>query len=130
MSAAEEETPELATNEEWRLIMVRARKDHSMTQEQLGKAVGTSQVMISKIESGEAGSSSFVLAICRVLNIPEPVHFANEEQREWSQLGHVLRQQPERYRAALNLLKLMVEQEERAESEETPPPGEPRRRPH
>lgn len=118
----EEDMPELATNDEWRAIMIRARKDHGMTQEQLAEAVGASQVMISKIESGAASSSTYILRICRVLKIPEPMHFANEEQREWSQLGHLLRRtSPDQYQAALRLLRSMVKQAEHAATEEAKP---------
>lgn len=116
VASTDDETPEIATNEEWRGIMVRARKQYGLTQGQLGDAVGTSQAMISKLESGEAGASSLVLAICRRLSIPEPQHFANEEQKEWSQLGHVLRHKGgQEYEAALALLRSMAKRIEGAD---------------
>lgn len=126
--ADDEEMPELATNEDWRGIMVRARKAHNLTQTQLGDDVGLSQVMVSKIETGEAGSSTFILRICRRLSIPEPMHFANEQQRTWSQMGHVLRyRSPEQYEAALRLVESMVKQLEpqadQPTDEQKPPDG-------
>lgn len=126
MSHDEHELPELATNEEWRLIMARARKDHGLSQEQLGDDVGATQVSISKIESGEHASSKYVLPICRRLKIPEPAHFADEKQREWSEIGHVLRNRnPDQYEAMLSLVRSMAKAAEQAtkadESEANPP---------
>src|SRR6185312_12868168 len=86
-----EEMPELATNDEWRRIMIQARKDQGFTQASLGTEVGLSQVMISKLEGGESTTSTHILRICRVLSIPEPRHYADEQSRSWSELGHVLR---------------------------------------
>jgi transcriptional regulator with XRE-family HTH domain len=124
-----EEMPELATNEEWRGIMIRARNAHGLTQKQLGDKVGLSQVMISKLESGESSASTHVLRICRVLQIPEPVNFATDEQKEWWQLGHVLRaRNPDQYEAALRLLRSMVDAVEQETAETQPPPQRPIRR--
>lgn len=124
----EDETPELATNDEWRTIMVRARKDRGLSQEQLGDEVGATQVSISKIESGENSSSKFVLPICRTLGIPEPAHFADEQQREWSQLGHLLRHKsPGQYQAALRLLHSMADAAEQGTTEAEPAPPHRRR---
>lgn len=107
--------PELATNAEWRKIMVQARKDHGLTQDQLGAKVGLSQVMISKLESGESGSSTYVLRICRVLAIPQPMHFADEQSKAWNELGHVLRHRnPEQYEATRQLIETIVRQFEQA----------------
>lgn len=129
----DEEMPELATNEEWRGIMTRARKAHGMTQDELGAKVGLSQVMISKLETGESGSSTHILRICRVLDIPEPANFATDEQRDWWQLGHVLRSRnTEQYAAAKQLIRTMVEQLEAAISRDEGvelPPDRPRRKP-
>lgn len=121
--------PELATNDEWRGIMVRARKAHKLSQEQLGNDVGLSQVMISKIESGESTSSTYVLRICRRLSIPEPTHFADERQKVWSQYGHVLRHRnPEQYEAALRLIESMVKQVEQDADAAIEEPPQPERR--
>lgn len=124
--------PELATNEEWRAIMTRARKARGLTQEALGSKVGTSQVLISRLESGNLGASSFVLAICRELEIPEPQHFADDDQREWSQLGHVLRRHPDRYQAAMGILRALADAEgpaaTQSDESSTPAPDDPRRR--
>src|SRR5690349_16007248 len=90
--AAEEQ--EIATTEHWRGVMKRARIDHGMTQKQLGDRVNQSQTNISDIESGEVGSSSAILAICRVLDIPPPYLMLEDvvEQR-WLDVGRVLRRQ-------------------------------------
>lgn len=103
-------SPELATNEEWRTIMVRARKDHGLTQKELGAKVGTSQNMVSLIESGEVATSQYVLPICKVLSIPPPRFFESEDDAAWSQLGHVLRaKNMKQFRRAMALIEAMVE---------------------
>lgn len=106
--------------------MVAARKAKGMTQTQLGARVGTSQNIISEIESGEIGSSSFILSVCRVLAIAPPQFHGSEEQKQWSQLGHLLRMRnPTQFRRALALVESMLEEPERTEAaqlddEETP----------
>lgn len=106
--------------------MVRARKAHGLTQEQLGAKVGCTQVMISKIESGESGSSTHILAICRELSIPEPQNFADDESREWWQFGHLLRQRnPDGYAAAKQMMRTLVKQLETAQPDEQPKEPEP-----
>jgi transcriptional regulator with XRE-family HTH domain len=98
----EGDLPELATNAEWRSLMTRARKTYGFTQQQLADKLGVSQAIISKIESGETGSSKLVMPICETLSIPEPVHLTDPDEREWMQLGRVLRaRNPEQARAAL-----------------------------
>lgn len=118
--------PELATNEEWRAIMVRARKDQDLTQKELGARVGTSQNIISLIESGEVSSSQYVMPICRVLKIPPPMHFSDDEQKAWSQLGHLLRtKNMKQFRRAMAMIEAMVEDEQDAEkpaNDEAPRP--------
>lgn len=118
-----ENEPELATNDEWRGIMARARKDHGMSQEDLGQKVGSSQAMISKIESGESGSSKLVRPICVLLNIPLPEHFTDEAERAWVQAGRVLRHRnPEQAKATLALVESMAKQYEDAEQPAEPEP--------
>lgn len=113
MSSDPPETPELATNEEWRGIMVRARKDKKLTQKELGGRVGTSQNIVSLIESGEVATSQFVLPICRVLGIPPPMFFSDDEQKTWSQLGHILRgKSMKKFRRAMDLVAALVEEDE------------------
>lgn len=113
---------EIATNEEWRGVMKRARKAHGMSQEALGKAVGVSQAMINKIEKGEAGGSGAVLAICRVLSIPEPMTFATEDAKHWHELGHAARRlmTPEQYEAYLRMLETTVKALESAPADDNP----------
>ena len=108
--------PELAFDEEWRGIMVRARKEHGLSQDGLAKLVGSSQPLISKIESGLVGSSELVRPICDALSIPEPNNFANEDDRAWVQLGRLLRaRNPEQYRRATSLVESMVDSEKATE---------------
>lgn len=118
--------PELATNEEWRAIMHRARKDQKLSQKELGARVGTSQNIVSLIESGEVTSSSYVLAICKVLKIPPPMHFDNEDDATWSQLGHLLRtRNMKQFRRALALVEAMLEDDDEkpAANDERPKPA-------
>lgn len=107
-----DDEPELATNEEWRGIMVRARKEHGLSQAELGAKVGCSQVMISKIESDDvASNSSRILAICEVLKIPPPQHFENEEIKSWVQLGRLLRaKNRSQYKFVLQLVESMAKE--------------------
>lgn len=102
---------EIATNQAWRRKMIAARKAHGgegMTQKELGARVGTSQNIISLIESGEITSSQFIGPICEVLKIPEPANFSNQAQVEWSRLGFILQhkdsQQFERLREFVRTL--------------------------
>jgi transcriptional regulator with XRE-family HTH domain len=126
--------PELATNEEWRGIMKRARKEHQLSQEELAAKVGCSQVMIAKIESdATASSSKYILAICDELDIPPPQHFENEDMKAWAQLGRVLRaKNRKQYEIALKLVESMAQEAEQREAGERrnpdPEPEQPTRR--
>lgn len=113
---------EIATNEEWRGVMKRARQAHGLSQEALAKAVGVSQAMINKIERGESGGSGAVLAICRVLSIPEPMTFATEDAKHWHELGHAARRlmTPEQYEAYLRMLETTVKALESAPADDSP----------
>jgi|ERR1044071_5936945 transcriptional regulator with XRE-family HTH domain len=114
--------PELATSPEFRADMVRARKAKHWTQKQLGARVGTSQNIISLIESGEITSSGYVLPICKALGIAPPQFHENEEQKHWSQLGHLLSaKSPKQFRRALALVESMLE--DAGESEAAGPSG-------
>jgi transcriptional regulator with XRE-family HTH domain len=93
--------PEIATNQEWRGIMLRARKDRGWSQKELGDRVGTSQNIISLIESGGVESSAYIMPICRLLKIPPPMHFENEWQKKWHELGRLVREQSEEDAEAL-----------------------------
>lgn len=122
-----QEEPELATNEEWRGIMVRARKDHKWSQDKLADKIGSSQAIISKIESGEVRTTSLVMPICRVLGIPPPEHFVDEFEKEWVRLGRALRYRNEsQARAARTLIESMVKQYDApATDDEKPEPERP-----
>jgi len=101
--------PELTTNEKWRGIMIRARKERGMTQEELGKKVGTSQNAISMLESGKVETSAFVIPICQVLKIPRPMHFDDEWQENWHDLGRLLREQDmESAETALKMVEALL----------------------
>lgn len=105
----DDRTAEIATNKTWRGIMVRARKTHGMSQADLGKLVKMSQAMISKIETGDSGGSSEILAICDILKITPPQHFADEWQKKWAELGQLLRHKnPTQAAAALVLVETMA----------------------
>lgn len=99
--------------------MVAARKAYKgegLTQGELGARVGTSQNIISLIESGKVESSQYVLPICDVLDIPPPVHYSSDDQKNWSQLGHVLRNKSmKKFRRAMALVEAMVEDDDEAE---------------
>lgn len=100
--------------------MVTKRKQAGMDQRQLGVRVGTSQNIISLIESGKSGSSSFILKICKVLHIPVPTHFISEGQERWALLGHLLEEKssPE-FQAQLAALELrFVEELQRLDAAE------------
>lgn len=89
--------------------MRRARATRGMTQAELGQRVGTSQNIISMLESGRIGSSQFVLPIARALGIPPPMFFEDEDDRAWIQIGRVLRSRDmEVFRRALGLVESMV----------------------
>lgn len=107
-----QEEPELATNRNWREEMIAARESAGLTQEQLGKIVGATQVSISKIETGEHGSSKFVRPICRALKIYTPEHYATDEDRIFMhELSEVRRNFPERYRAVVDLVHSIAVEE-------------------
>ena len=131
----DEDPPELATNDEWRGIMRRARKAHlregaAMTQAQLASEVGRrirerwpsstleapSQVAMSKIESGANKSSKFILPICDVLGIPQPSHLTDEDDLDWVRLGRKLRHGSlDEYKALMAMLERAAD---RLDSEE------------
>lgn len=90
--------------------MVTARKAKRLTQKQVGARVGTSQNIVSLIESGEIESSSYILPICKYLGIAPPQFHESEDQRQWAQLGHLLRaKSPRQFKRALALVESMIE---------------------
>lgn len=118
--------------------MARARADHdNMSQAELARRVGViigdtvSQAMISKIENAETSTSStLILPICQVLDIPVPQHFTDERDRAWYHLGHFLRHaDPDGYKLELARLehqaKRLREQQEGAPA--TKEPDDPRK---
>lgn len=101
--------PEIATNEDWRSLMRRTRQGLGLTQSELGSTVHTSQNMISNIESGQVGSSTFIMPICRTLRIPPPSWYEDEDDRAWAETGRILRARDmEVFRRALSMVEAMV----------------------
>jgi len=119
--------PELATNDDWRRVMRKARKDYkidgkSMTQDELCDAVWKvmrqrwpkskhsvdrpTQAALSKVESGETKKSVYVTAIVTVLSIPMPMHYADDDNRAWAEAGEYMRHKfPEEYARWLDMLE-------------------------
>ena len=105
--------PEVPTTPEWRKDMIRTRKLKGLTQEQLGRRVGTSQNIVSLIESGKLGSSAFVLRIARVLAIAAPQFHGDAHQELWAKLGQQLQSRsPRQFRRALALVESMLEDDD------------------
>jgi transcriptional regulator with XRE-family HTH domain len=119
--------PELATNEEWRGIMVRARKDIGLSQQTLADKLGVSQPLISKIESGEVALSKLVLPICRLLGIPKPEHYVDDFEKNWSRAGRVLRHRnmPQAKRMLELMESMVADYEEQQKKDEDKPEGDP-----
>lgn len=89
---AEHNYPELPTTELWRGVMKRARKAADLSQEVLARRIGCTQPMIAGIERGTVKSSTLILPICDILNIPPPhVLVADEIDERWIELGRLLR---------------------------------------
>jgi len=104
--------------------MVAARKAKKLTQKQLASRVGTSQNIVSLIEAGEVESSSYILPICKQLGIAPPQFHESEEEKHWSQLGHLLRLKNRRqFRRVLSLVESLV-QDTDAELGDASPGGE------
>lgn len=114
---AAEEFPELATNEEWRAMMIRARTSQKISQDALAeRAVAMapnllrgSQAVISRLESGDIASSRLVVPICRILDIPLPSHYVDDTERKWIELWRRLNEKdPARAAATLQFLRSQV----------------------
>lgn len=75
-------------------LLVKYRTDKKLTQKQLAKKLGVSQIMISKYESGDYNFSLKKLCqICAALNIKPCVGFLNtDEQDEWTVEGNNVNQ--------------------------------------
>lgn len=102
--------PEVPTTPAWRADMIQARKAKGLTQAQLGRKVGTSQNIISLIESGKLGSSTFILRVARVLSIAPPQFHGDVHQELWAKLGQQLQSRsPRQFKRALALVESMLE---------------------
>jgi transcriptional regulator with XRE-family HTH domain len=107
--------------------MVTARRAKRLTQKQLGSRVGTSQNIVSLIESGEIESSSYILPICKQLGIAPPQFHESEEQKLWTQLGHMLRlKNRKQFRRVLALVESMVQDNDEEPTTVDTSPGDQR----
>ena len=89
--------PEMPTTTHWRAEMRQARERLNYTQADLGRRVGVSQNVISRIETGEQEASEFVLSISKVLNISPPfAMFTDALDERWFKAGRLIRQHDER----------------------------------
>jgi transcriptional regulator with XRE-family HTH domain len=120
--------PVVATTEKFRADMYEARNRLGLSQEQLGAAVGTSQNMISLIESGKVLTSPYILPICKRLRIAAPFH-GTEEEQAWLELGLLLSTKyPAVFRSATALIESMLK-DQPADDDEAVPPQSARRSP-
>ena len=63
--------------------------------------------MVSLIESGTTGSSSLVLAICRILDVDPPAFLEDELARRWREAGSVMRRHdPAAFDALLTVVEM------------------------
>lgn len=107
--------------------MVAARKAKKLTQKQLASRISTSQNIVSLIESGEIESSSFILPICKQLGIAPPQFHESEDQKLWTQFGHLLRlKNRKQFRRLLALVESMVEDNNEDSASDDPSPGSER----
>ena len=107
--------------------MIAARKAKRLTQKQLGERVGTSQNIVSLIEAGEIESSSYILPICKQLGIAPPQFHDSEEEKHWSQLGHLLRlKNRKQFRRVLSLVESMVQDTDAEPTSGDASPGDER----
>lgn len=121
-------SPEMATSAEWRAAAVAARKSRKMSQREIATRLGTSQNMVSLIESGEVVSSSYILPMSRVLGIPPPQHYESDDHRQWAELGQLLRQRDRRvFRRALALVEELVKGDEHQQSTDDDATVKPRK---
>lgn len=103
----QDQRPEIPTTPEWRAAMREGRRRRNITQAQLAAQVGISQPQLSDIESGVSGGSSYVLEICRILEITPPIVTTDETDAEWLETGRLLRsRQPEMYELLLAQARL------------------------
>jgi transcriptional regulator with XRE-family HTH domain len=87
----EDDLPELAVNRQWREEVRRVRKEMGLSQDELGKMVDSDQTQISRLETGDIGSSTLVMPICRALGIDPPEHFLDDEARLWNRRFEIMR---------------------------------------
>ena len=125
--------PEITTNEEWRDLMVAARRERKWTQEELATRVHrhskltATQAAISQIESGVSSSSKLVRPICEVLSIPEPMHFDDEDMKQWWLTGHLMRAKNMKlFQLQLEVAKELAKSNPETESTTATEPAEPK----
>lgn len=104
----DDNAPELATTDAWRIIMMEARRSRGISQSELASKIGATQNAISMIESGATRASHFVPAIATELRIALPVHFSDEQLRRWYEAGEYLRvHSPSQFAQILGLAESM-----------------------
>lgn len=83
--------PEILIDANFGAAVRAARKARGLSQWDLARAVDVSQATISAIETGKQGqSSTVVLDVCRVLDLPPPMPGQPAELRRWLEVGRVL----------------------------------------
>lgn len=83
--------PKIEITPEWRERVAAAMTDQQISQERLGRMVGTSQNTIALILNGKHASSRYVAPICKVLGVPLPARYADDLARQLSELGEEIR---------------------------------------
>lgn len=101
--------PEIPSDAEFGARVREARKALKWSQWDLARAITpqVSQATISAIERGDT-SSSAVLSVCRVLNLPPPVVGESLEIRRWIDAGRVLARFPEVFEYHLRQLEALA----------------------
>lgn len=101
--------PEIAVDAAFGERVKAARKAKGWNQWALARAVTpqVSQATISQIERG-VGSSSSVLAICKVLGIDPPSVGETPEMQRWIDVGRVLARRPDLLAYHLQMLETLA----------------------
>jgi transcriptional regulator with XRE-family HTH domain len=101
--------PELPSNPAFGARVRDARKARGWSQWDLARAVTprVSQATISSIERGD-GSSTAVLAICRLLNLAPPTAGLTVEMERWIDVGRVLARFPDVFEYHLRQLEALA----------------------
>lgn len=101
--------PEIPSTSEFGARVRAARKERGWNQWELARAVSPpiTQATVSAIERGE-GSSSSILAVCRVLDISPPMVGESAEMMRWIDAGRVLARFPDVFEYHLRQLEALA----------------------